>query len=372
MKKIIALLLISVMAVTAAGCRYFDATEYLASITYTEAPAEPTSEPTPDPTEKDTTPEPTIVPTQDPYPGLPDDLRDISDTAKMAVMKAKEIMDNIIDYISLNPITEGTPAQPFIGQNLYRTLAPHELSLYENLLASAKSFTDLSFDYPEDEVVARVLNALFIDHPEIEIYFAVEKDAQTGEGEAQTVTSYHTVFFLPEGRYYESAADMEEVKAEAEAFEAVAAYVAGRIPADFSTIDKYRALAYYITANTSYLHLENEETPRYAMNAYGAIVNGHSICQGYAFGFEYLCRAANLACRRLTNGLTGDNMHFWDEITLLGGTYYVDVTWADGTATNYRDIDWFRWFLFVSDSEHIPNDGTSTTGPALNKTGWAG
>lgn len=370
MKKYVALLLIAALVIPAVGCRYFDITDYLASITYTAAPTQQ-ADITPEPTEPDETPEPTVAPTRDPYPGIPEEYRELGDFAKTCLMNAMGRIDEVISYISASPIRYESPAQPFVGQNKYKELAPHELAIYENLLASAKSFSPVTFDYPDEEVIARISEALFIDHPEIEIYFAVEKAAAEDETDQQTVTSYKTVFFLPEGRYLEQAEDMEEVKAQAEAFEAVASFVVSRIPDDFSTIDKYRALAYYISLNTSYLHMENEETPPYAMNAYGAIVNGHSICQGYTLGFEYLCRVANLACRRVTNGHTDETMHFWDEVTLLGGTYYVDVTWSDGTAVNYRDVDWFRWFMFVSDSEHVSNDETSTTGPDLNKTGWA-
>ncbi|MBO4385023.1 MAG: hypothetical protein J5854_06355 [Clostridia bacterium] len=363
MKKLIAIILISVLTIPAAGCRYLDLTDYLASITYTEAPVISTEAPTPEPT---ATPEPTVEPTLDPFPGLPDEYRDLSDNTKTAVMKAKIIMGRIIDYITGAPIHDGSTAQPFVGQNRYRELDQEELSIYQTLLACAAGFTDYSFACQSGETVDRVMTALFIDHPEIEIYFDVEKTE--GEGDEM----YRTVFFLPEGRYFDAAADRDEIKEQVETFNAVAAYVVGLIPDDFSTIDKYRAIAYYITANSQYPRIENEETPRYAINAYGAIVNGYSICQGYTIGFEYLCRLANLSCRRVRNEYNDENMHFWDEVTLLGGTYYVDVTWADGSATDYRDVDWFRWFMFIADNYHVSDDGTTTTGPDLNKTGWAG
>lgn len=396
MKRIAALLLVSVMLLAARSCTFPDMTEYLASITYTEAPSEPATDA---PTEAPAivTPEPTAEPSDPtPAPGgderpLPDGVpADIGETARERVFAAQAIMDQVIGYVSENPIGYDGVASEFTGRNMYRELSGEGLVLYERLLACARDFRNYRAKCSA-RLMAEVKEALFTDHPELEIYFDIELEENAGRdgsanagssngksgkesggssGQANDEASFRTVFFLPEGRYFAPADNKEEVMAQVEAFEVVSNYVVSRIPEEFSAIDKYRCIAYYISANSKYAHVENGEVPRYAMNAYGSVVTGGSICQGYAIGFEYLCRLAGLDCRRLTNGASDDTLHFWDIVTLENGSYFVDVTWADGSVQNYTDRNWLVWFMFTSDDDHVANDGTMTSGEAFDRSSW--
>lgn len=407
MKKLIALLLAAVFAVSLTGC--FNATDYLASITYTEAPVVDASPvPTQSGSDTDTSrqddrrstpvPELTPEPTEPVQSGdeLPEGVRkDISERAKESVIKAKGIMDEVIGYITANPINGSANTRPFVGANKYRALSHDELLLYENLLLSAQNFEEYIFTCESYQIVTKVLDALYTDHPETELYFTVTRTEQqnmrggsgrtsssgSGSGNGRTdgsasgdktseTAEYHSVFFLPDARYFEATEDIGAIKEQLEAFEVVSEYVASRIPESFSAIDKYRALAYYISINTDYIHIENEETPRFAANAFGAIITGDSICQGFTIGYEYLCRAADLYCHRVRNDRNDSGMHFWDIVFIKEGYYYVDVTWSDGTVENYTDSAWFRWFMFTADDNHTANDGTVTTGAELDKRNW--
>ena len=410
MKKFAVLLLAVIMVFTSFGCRFPDITDYLESIIVTD---EPENVPTPTPIsssrEDGRTPAPTVEPTAAPTPrpipaGVP---QDISDYAYEAVLKAESIMDEAVAYVNEHRI-EGSPnTVPFTGMNLFRNLTHTEMMIYENLLVSAKNFTDYKFSVADEESLGRIRDALLYDHPELEIYFDVELIENDGSGESAgrggngggresggsgggresggsgggresggsgdrtgTGISAKAVFFDPDSRYYGPTNDIEALKEKVEAFNTVVDYVVSRIPSDYSAIDKYRVLAIYISINTQYLMMENEEIPRYTMNAFGSIVNGFSICQGYTIGFEYLCRAADLFCRRLTNGRTDENMHYWDIVSIDGDTYLVDVTWSDTSVSYYTDFGWKQWFMFTTDEHHRASDGTVTTGAAFDKSGW--
>lgn len=400
MKKIAVLLLAVMMVFTSFGCRFPDITDYLESIIVTD---EPVNEPTPTPISSSRddgrTPAPTVEPTAAPTPRpVPDGVpQDISDYAYEAVIKAERAMNEAVDYVNAHRISGSPETEPFTGVNLFRNLSHTETMIYENLLVSAKNFTDYSFSVADEDTLGRIRNALLTDHPELEIYFDVEViDNQGSDGSAGSSDGGRSsggrdsggrdsggsddrtgsgikakaVFFDPDSRYYGPTNDIEALKDKVEAFNTVVDYVVSRIPSDFSAIDKYRVLAIYESINTQYLMMENEEIPRYTMNAFGSIVNGYSICQGYTIGFEYLCRAANLDCRRLTNGKTDDNMHYWDIVTVEGETYFVDVTWSDTSVSYYTDEGWKVWFMFTSDEHHIASDGTVTTGIEFDKTGW--
>ncbi len=393
MKRIAAILLVSAMLLAAKSCTFPDMTNYLASITYTEAPETTPAENTPEtPTSapEKVTPEPSAEPTSEPTaaPGeLPAGMEELGEHARECVLRAQKIMDEVIKHISENPIEAGGSIRAFEGANRYKSLTGEGLVLYERLLSCAKDFRSYRAKC-SPELMEEVKEALFIDHPELETYFDVELEddrssgssggsgsgrtdgSRPGSGTGTDEASFRTVFFLPEGRYYAPADNKDEVMAQVEALDAVSRYVVSRIPESFSAVDKYRALACYISLNSQYAHVENEEIPRYAMTAYGAIVNGWSICQGYTIGFEYLCRVAGFDCRRVTNGMTDKTMHFWDVVTLENGSYYVDVTWADGSAQNFTDAGWMTWFMFTADADHVANDGTSTTGAAFDRSGW--
>lgn len=353
--KRIAVLLVAAFLLSAAGCNFGEKE----AIKPTEAPtAAPTEAPTEVPTEAPT-PEPTTEVTAAPTEFvLPDD---ISDYTVECLSNADARMQYIIDFISAHPIDLPGEAHPFVPVNMYERLGEEELAVYNAAYEAASRFEELTLSACDDRVMETALNALYVDHPEIETYFTMVR-SEDGAGWA-------SLYSLPDARYVEPAEDMDAVKDQAAALDLTARYIASLIPEDFSPIDKYRAIAYYIVDNTQYAHVVGE-IPRYATTPFGAVINGYSICQGYALGFEYLCRAANLDCRRLTNGRTDDQMHYWDIVTLDQGAYFVDVTWSDSGSASYRDGGFFRWFMFISDTQHVALDGTATTGMPFDKAKW--
>lgn len=68
----------------------------------------------------------------------------------------------------------------------------------------------------------------------------------------------------------------------------------------------------------------------FAFTAYGALVEGRAVCEGYARAFQLLCRRAGIPCTTV-NGvdLSNNTAHMWNLVTLEGRRYHVDVTWDD-------------------------------------------
>ncbi len=62
--------------------------------------------------------------------------------------------------------------------------------------------------------------------------------------------------------------------------------------------------------------------------AYGALVNGSTVCTGYARAFKAICDLAGLPCWVITG--TQDKVgHAWNAVLLDGDVRYVDCTFAD-------------------------------------------
>ncbi len=72
-------------------------------------------------------------------------------------------------------------------------------------------------------------------------------------------------------------------------------------------------------------------------NAYGALVNGVAVCQGYGLLYKDLLNSLNVGCYLVGAELIN---HAWNVVqTEDGGWYNVDVTWDDpGMADNIGDI----------------------------------
>lgn len=69
-----------------------------------------------------------------------------------------------------------------------------------------------------------------------------------------------------------------------------------------------------------------EESDIYS--AYGVLVFGHAVCEGYARSFKLLCKYAGIECILVTGYSKGVG-HMWNMVNLDGNWYHVDVTWDD-------------------------------------------
>ncbi|MCM1088030.1 MAG: hypothetical protein NC419_07720 [Muribaculaceae bacterium] len=75
-------------------------------------------------------------------------------------------------------------------------------------------------------------------------------------------------------------------------------------------------------------------------SAYSALVNGRTVCAGYARAFQYMLQQLGIPCYYCT-GYAGES-HAWNIVALEGGYYNVDVTWDDtgaGTYTYFNRTD---------------------------------
>lgn len=78
----------------------------------------------------------------------------------------------------------------------------------------------------------------------------------------------------------------------------------------------------------------HEEVIANEQNAYGALVDGRAVCEGYSRAFQLLCSEMGITCVSV-NGTAedesddGDGNHIWNAVQLDGSWYYVDVTWND-------------------------------------------
>ena len=94
----------------------------------------------------------------------------------------------------------------------------------------------------------------------------------------------------------------------------------------------------YLCRNTEYIK-ESEESLVYT--AYGALVNGTAVCEGYSRAMQVLCKRAGIPCVLITGTAQGEN-HMWNLIDPGDGWYHTDVTWDDTAVPLYSSYIYFN------------------------------
>ncbi len=61
-------------------------------------------------------------------------------------------------------------------------------------------------------------------------------------------------------------------------------------------------------------------------DAYGAIVNGKAVCEGYTLAYMYLLNQVGIKSRFCSSAALG---HAWNIVTIGGKEYHIDTTWDD-------------------------------------------
>ena len=102
--------------------------------------------------------------------------------------------------------------------------------------------------------------------------------------------------------------------------------------------EKVVAIHDYICSNTKYDPAKGGEDIK--RTAYGALVEGRAVCQGYCVAFYRMLLEAGIDNRIIfgegvgVDGKTGS--HTWNIVDLYGEYYYVDITWDDVIGSRRR------------------------------------
>ena len=99
----------------------------------------------------------------------------------------------------------------------------------------------------------------------------------------------------------------------------------------------------YIINNCDYDEkaVENDDVQSNENDAYGALVDGKAVCEGYARAFQLLCNKANIDCVLLSGTADSDN-HAWNGVKIGGDWYQIDVTWDDVDDFIYDSHEYFN------------------------------
>ena len=103
-----------------------------------------------------------------------------------------------------------------------------------------------------------------------------------------------------------------------------------------TSLEKIKAIHDYLCDNIEYKAAEDGSDIE--RTAYGALIEGNAVCQGYSVSLYRLLLEAGIDNRIIygtcaspfgTNGA-----HTWNIVDLYGKYYYIDITWDDCTGSN--------------------------------------
>lgn len=198
--------------------------------------------------------------------------------------------------------------------------------LYQGLKAKETSINIEDMELPFDEngeaifdsVYAKVVN----DHPEL--YYVTGGCTTYGypDGSYTTIEPYYNdLLQTDEAEFYDAVAEALSV-----------------VDTSMSDLEKALALHDYLVLHVAYNWQVaggvSIETGDPAYTAYGALVNGDAVCQGYALAYKLLLNECGITCTTVTSKQLN---HMWNAVQLAGDPnwYYVDVTWDDPVNDKY-------------------------------------
>lgn len=213
--------------------------------------------------------------------------------------------------------------------NAYTTLSDTEKVLYNAMVTGLKNGKSsirvdyspvlTSADYKSIDFL-KLLEAFGLDHPE---YFYVTSLRHS----YAAYSNGDVVYIILQPRsvsYYDSSVELytsDEIPECAEQLQSIVESI------DLKFSNRYefvKVLHDYLCNSITYVNNYSR-----CHDAYGALVEGEAVCQGYADAFKLICDYYKIPAVCLT-GTANGGAHMWNAVQMDDGLwYYFDVTWDD-------------------------------------------
>lgn len=234
---------------------------------------------------------------------------------------------------------DAMPYYDTVARYAWMTLDGDKQALYRKVLEAALSY-EAYVDLPDDGVASYVWECVFFDTPEL-FYLAEEAKVKNGR---------LTFTYAFDRKYAGSAAEQLDA--------AYSEFLKQAVDSS-DTYDKVLNLYEYIINRTKYNSDADEDYEKYvyneqvyrAVSAIGPLLDGRSICIGYARATQYL--ALRLGIQTFTvKGSGGGGPHYYSLVKFDDGYYYVDTTWGDPVGSD-RSIDYLTYYYFGMTTEEL-------------------
>ncbi len=198
----------------------------------------------------------------------------------------------------------------------YNKLNEKERELYDIMYAATIEYKDGVFLPVLDvDVIDKVFNCIMIDHPEI---FYVNGYRYTRYTQGDVLKK---IAFTASYNYTKSEKESLEPRLE----QAIVA-ITQNVYANATDYEKIKYIYEYIITHTEY-DLNSTDN----QNIISVLLNGRTVCQGYAKTFQLLLNRIGIECTMATGMVYTGERHAWNVCKADGEWYYVDATWGDAS-----------------------------------------
>lgn len=176
----------------------------------------------------------------------------------------------------------------------------------------------------------KIMYAICLDHPEIFYYngYGISRSYYPSTGAVISVT--YTIAPQKHGQTNVQIYNASNISRYYNAMMDVINSV------QFNTTTRYdfvKSVHDYLCNNVTYIN-------DYASchDAYGTLVNGNAVCQGYAETFKIFCDLYKIPCVCIT-GTANGGAHMWNAVQMDDGLWYLlDITWDDQDSYIFTDF----------------------------------
>lgn len=230
--------------------------------------------------------------------------------------ESEEAGGDAYESVSEAGLEEAAQSQTTTGSYAYSTLSPEEQRLYLEILTILRTMgQDTTISSTDTTQIEKVFKSVLIDHPEIFYVQGYSMTKLTRAGILSKITL--------SGTYTMTPPEKEEKERLAVA---AAANILSQLPAGASEYDKVRFVYEYLVLHTEY-DINSEQN----QNILSVLLNGRSVCQGYAKTAQYLLNQSDVFCTLAEGVVKGGEPHVWNIVRIDGQYYNVDVTWGDAS-----------------------------------------
>lgn len=222
--------------------------------------------------------------------------------------------------------------------------------IYERIVSGLEAFESITFydGLLDDGDIKEAVRKVEFYHPE---FFWLGSYTIT----TSTANYDTTINFMGVDDYSDDA-----IKEMYDTLIAAADRIIAQIPAGSSDYQKALFVHDYIVNNTRY----SSEHAGKGVNglwgtAYGCLVDGDAICQGYAEAYQLVLERAGVPCG-VCSGDSINGPHAWNYVRINGKYYWVDVTWDDPESES--DEGTLRHNYFLIDDELLGRTRTIEPG----------
>lgn len=237
-------------------------------------------------------------------------------------------------YVYSGKYFSAEPANFDYTQFFGRLLNKYEKVFYDELCSVDYTTRIIDITFPkslsEEEFnkisIQRIADAFFLDHPEFfwltdfSIYYT-----PTTSGSKTLYNNFQVYLSV----YSEYNSIFVSLKSRVEEFN----NAVKKLKLDMSSrYDFIKSLHDYLCNNVVYSLFA-----RRCYDAYGALVDGKAVCQGYSEAFKYICDIYKIPCICVI-GISQNENHMWNAVQAEDGEwYFVDCTWDDQNTTVIYD-----------------------------------